>query len=75
MKTKTKHAFHMPTQDLRAQIEQVSQEKEEKSEAWAKKLPAATDAKGEMEDTIITRDGDIKNLKDLTATCEQKGRD
>ena len=40
-----------------------------------KKLPAAANARGEMEDTILTRDGDIKYLKDLTATCEQKGRD
>merc|ERR1711988_895407 len=47
----------------------------EKSEAKAKALQAAADAKGDLQDTTSTRDDDSKYLADLTATCEQKSSD
>merc|ERR1719333_1111697 len=47
----------------------------EKSEAKAKALQAAADAKGDLQDTTTTRDDDSKYLADLTATCEQKSSD
>merc|ERR1719506_2628947 len=62
-------------QDLTSQIESATQQREEKTEVKAKKLQAAADAKGDLEDTTTTRDSDMKYLADLTATCEQKASD
>jgi chromosome segregation ATPase len=73
--TNAKHAFDMLVQDLTAQIEQNTQARTEKSEAKAKKLQAAADAKGELTDTTATRDDDSKYLADLKSTCEQKASD
>merc|ERR1719375_689721 len=49
--------------------------KDEKTETKAKKLQSKAEAEGELEDTIKTRDDDMKYLADLTATCEQKSSD
>merc|ERR1719456_1487077 len=73
--TNSRHAFEMLMQDLKSQIESATQQREEKSVVKAKKLQAAADAKGDLEDTTSTRDQDMKYLADLTATCEQKASD
>jgi hypothetical protein len=70
-----RHAFEMLVQDLKAQIEQATQDRDEKAETKAKKLQAKADAEGDLQDTITTRDADQKYLDDLTATCEQKAAD
>merc|ERR1719169_414490 len=70
-----RHAFEMLMQDLKAQIEQATQDKDEKAATKAKKLQAKADAEGDLQDTITTRDADAKYLADLTATCEQKAAD
>ena len=43
-------------QDLKAQIEHATQDREEKSEVEAKQFQAKADAEGEREDTTTTRD-------------------
>merc|ERR1712190_577777 len=65
----------MLMQDLTAQIDQATQDREEKAELKAKTLQAKADALGDLEDTTTTRDADQKYLDDLTATCEQKASD
>jgi len=70
-----RHAFEMLVQDLHAQIDQATQDRDEKAETKAKKLQAKADAEGDLQDTITTRDADQKYLDDLTATCEQKASD
>jgi len=70
-----RHAFEMLIQDLKAQVEQATQDRDEKAETKAKKLQAKADAEGDLQDTITTRDADQKYLDDLTATCEQKASD
>jgi len=71
----SKHAYDMLMQDLKAQIAQATQDRDEKSEFKAATLQSKADAKGDLEDTISTRDADQKYLDDLTATCEQKAAD
>jgi prefoldin subunit 5 len=71
----SKHAFEMLMQDLKAQIEQATQDRTEKTETKAKKLQAKANAKGDLEDTTSTRDADVTYTKDLVATCEQKAGD
>jgi len=70
-----RHAFEMLMQDLKAQIEQATQDRDEKAETKAKKLQAKAEAEGDLQDTITTRDADQKYVDDLTATCEQKASD
>merc|ERR1719165_39494 len=71
----SKHAYDMLMQDLKAQIAQATQDRDEKAETKAKKLQAKADAEGDLKDTTTTRDADAKYLADLTATCEQKASD
>uniref|UniRef100_A0A7S1Q7J3 Uncharacterized protein n=1 Tax=Alexandrium catenella TaxID=2925 RepID=A0A7S1Q7J3_ALECA len=71
----SKHAYDMLMQDLKAQIEQATQDRTEKSETKAKKLQAKASAEGDLNDTTSTRDADQHYLNDLTATCEQKASD
>jgi cell division septum initiation protein DivIVA len=71
----TKHAFEMLVQDLTAQVGQATADRDLKSENKAKKLQAKATAKGDLTDTVTTRDADQKYLTDLTATCEQKASD
>jgi cell division septum initiation protein DivIVA len=71
----SKHAFSMLMQDLNAQIDQATRDRDEKAETKAKKLQAKADAEGDLRDTTTTRDADVKYLTDLTATCEQKASD
>jgi hypothetical protein len=71
----SKQAFEMLIQDLTAQIEQATADRNSKAETKAKKLQAKATAEGDLEDTTSTRDADMKYLSDLTATCEQKASD
>jgi len=71
----SKHAYDMLMQDLKAQIAQSSQDRDEKSEFKAQTLQNKADAQGDLQDTTSTRDADQKYLNDLTATCEQKASD
>merc|ERR1719454_2733854 len=73
--TNSRHAHEMLMQDLTAQIDGATKAREEKAEIKAKKLQAAADAKGDLEDTTTTMEDDKKYLADLTATCEQKATD
>jgi len=73
--TNARQAFEMLSQDLKAQIDQATNARTEKSEAKAKALQGAADSKGDLQDTTSTRDDDSKYLADLTATCEQKSSD
>merc|ERR1712061_382394 len=71
----SKHAYDMLMQDLKAQIAQATQDRDEKAETKAKKLQAKADATGDLKDTTTTIEADVKYLADLTATCEQKASD
>merc|ERR1719213_166843 len=73
--TNSRHAYEMLIQDLTAQVENATAARDEKAETKAKKLQAKADAEGDLQDTITTRDDDMKYLEDLTATCEQKASD
>merc|ERR1719316_2565931 len=70
-----RHAFDMLMQDLKAQIDQATADRDEKAESKAKALQAKADAEGDLEDVTTTRDADQKFLDDLVATCEQKASD
>merc|ERR1719449_341442 len=69
------HAYEMLMQDLKAQIAQATQDRDEKAEEKATTLQHKADAEGDLKDTTTTRDADSKYLADLTATCEQKASD
>merc|ERR1719460_984513 len=71
----SKHAYDMLMQDLKAQIAQATQDRDEKAESKASKLQAKADATGDLKDTTTTMEADAKYLADLTATCEQKASD
>merc|ERR1712146_848907 len=73
--TSSRHAYEMLMADLKAQVDQATAARDEKAEIKAKKLQAKADAEGDLQDTITTRDDDMKYLEDLTATCEQKASD
>merc|ERR1719252_470070 len=70
-----RHAFEMLMQDLKAQIDQATADRDEKAEAKAKALQAKATAEGDLADVTATRDADQKFLDDLVATCEQKASD
>jgi len=70
-----KHAYDMLMQDLTAQVDQATSDREAKSATKAKKLQARADATGNLQDTTTTMEADVKYLSDLTATCEQKASD
>jgi len=71
----SKQAFEMLLQDLTAQIEQASAERDSKATTKAKKLEAKATAEGDLADTTATRNADQKYLDDLVATCEMKSSD
>jgi DNA repair exonuclease SbcCD ATPase subunit len=71
----SKHAFAMLIDDMNMQIEDSTARRDEKAAEKAKKMQAKAEAEALMEDTIATRDDDMKYLADVTATCEQKASD
>merc|ERR1719453_2412376 len=71
----SKHAYDMLMQDLNAQTDQATRDRDEKAETKASKLQAKADASGDLKDTATTMAEDKKYLADLTATCETKASD
>ena len=71
----SKHAHDMLVQDLTAQIDQATSDRESKSSTKAKKLQMKADAEGDLSDTTATKEADEKYLSDLTATCQMKASD
>merc|ERR1719217_1834469 len=68
-------SFEMLAADLKNQLDAANTALTEKKEAKAKALQGAADSKGSLQDTVTTRDDDMKYTADLTATCEQKSTD
>jgi len=69
---KRKNAYEMLMQDLTAQIDEATEDRNEKAERKAKKLQAKATAMGDLTDTTSTKEADMKYLDDLVATCEEK---
>jgi len=70
-----RHAYEMLIQDLTAQIETATEDREAKAQEKASKLQKAAEDKGDLADTTATRDADQVYLDDLVATCSQKSSD
>jgi hypothetical protein len=70
-----RHAYEMLIQDLTAQIETATEDREAKAQQKASKLQKAAEDKGDLADTTATRDSDQVYLDDLVATCTQKSSD
>jgi cell division septum initiation protein DivIVA len=70
-----RHAYEMLIQDLTAQIETATEDREAKAQQKASKLQKAAEDKGELADTTATRDSDQVYLDDLVAECSQKSSD
>jgi prefoldin subunit 5 len=71
----SRHAYEMLMQDLKNQISFASKDREEKATHKAKTLQKKSDAEGDLQDTITTRDEDAKYLAELVSTCEDKASD
>ena len=65
----------MTRQDLTAQIETATEDREAKAQEKASKLQKAAEDKGDLADTTATRDADQVYLDDLVAECTQKSSD
>merc|ERR1719159_1452822 len=70
-----RHAYEMLIQDLTAQIETATEDRESKAQQKASKLQQAAENKGDLADTTATRDSDSEYLENLVATCSQKSSD
>merc|ERR1719267_126338 len=70
-----RHAYEMLVQDLTAQIETATEDREAKAQEKASKLQKAAEDKGDPADTTATRDADQTYLDELMATCAQKSSD
>merc|ERR1719460_1682250 len=70
-----RHAYEMLMQDLTAQIETATEDREAKAQEKASKLQKAAEDKGDLADTTATRDSDQVYLDDLVAECSQKSSD
>merc|ERR1719460_3518923 len=70
-----RHAYEMLIQDLTAQIETATEDRESKAQLKASKLQKAAEDKGDLSDTTATRDSDSEYLEKLVATCSQKSSD
>merc|ERR1719386_215272 len=68
-----RHAYEMLMQDLTAQIETATEDRE--AQEKASKLQKAAEDKGDLADTTATRDADQTYLDDLVAECTQKSSD
>merc|ERR1719156_395463 len=62
-----RHAYEMLVQDLTAQIETATEDREAKAQEKASKLQKAAEDKGDLADTTATRDADQTYLDDLVA--------
>jgi len=68
----SKQAFEMLIQDLTAEIDQATSERDTKAKTKAKKLAAKAKAEDDVSSTTATRDADQKYTDDLNAECAQK---
>ena len=64
-----RHAYEMLIQDLTAQIETATEDRESKAQQKASKLQQAAEEKGDLSDTTATRDSDTEYLDNLVAKC------
>jgi hypothetical protein len=71
----SRHAYEMLMQDLKNQISFATKDREEKAAYKAKTLQKKSDAEADLQDTITTRDEDVKYLHELVSTCEDKASD
>merc|ERR1719407_335552 len=71
----SRHAYEMLIQDLTAQIETATEDREAKAQQKASKLQQAAEEKGDLSDTTATRDSDSEYLSGLISTCSQKSSD
>merc|ERR1719407_220023 len=71
----SRHAYEMLIQDLTAQIETATEDREAKAQEKASKLQKAAEEKGDLSDTTATRDSDSEYLEKLVATCSMKSSD
>mmetsp|Transcript_162137 Transcript_162137/g.296038 ORF Transcript_162137/g.296038 Transcript_162137/m.296038 type:complete len:673 (-) Transcript_162137:50-2068(-) len=67
-----KHSYDMLVIDLKAQIDQASQDKSDKTAFNAKTLEQKASDEGELADTQAMKKADSVYLADLTATCSEK---
>merc|ERR1719174_2551221 len=70
-----RHSYEMLVQDLGAQIDAATADREAKAQEKATKLQKAAEQKGELSDTTATRDSDQTYLDDLVSQCTQKSND
>jgi len=75
VESNAKHAYEMLMQDLTAQIETATADRDSKTQTRASKLQQVAEDKGDLADTTATRDEDQKYLDELVATCTQKSSD
>jgi len=70
-----RHAYEELMQELKEQVAQGSNDREDKANTKARTLQSKADAESNRQDATSTRDADKPYLSDLVATCEQKAND
>jgi len=71
----SKHAFEMLSQDLTNSIATSKEDRSDNAQTKAKTAQKEADAKGDLQDTITSRDDDQTYLSDLVSTCKSKSDD